>query len=798
MAPLAVVRDEALARWHAHPLADAAPLIRSRLATLAEASGHLIVIADAQGMLLQLWGNARIRSNAADAVNFTEGALWSEPGTGTNAIGTALAADHAVQIFATEHFVEPVHPWTCSAAPVHDPENGELLGVIDLTGPHRNVHQQSLGLAIAAAHAVESHLRWRLRERDGRLRARHGARITGAGDLRALVAPAGRVLADDPRGWLHGARLEVPAGGGALILPSGDRAFAEPVGDEEAFVVRTAAARRAAPRPVADDPSRMLVELQRMADEQAALRRVATLVAHGVPPGELFHAVAAEVGGLLDADLTAMVRYEYDDVPAARVMAAWPAVDEADPINRRWPLADTGLAETIVKSCRPARIDSWTGVPGPGAAFLRDERGVAASVGAPVLVEGHVWGALLVHMTTAARLPAGMEGRVAGFAQLAATAIANADARAEVQRLAEEQAALRRVATVVAQGASPAVVLDAVAAEMEGLLDAGDVALSRYEPGGEATVVAHHGADATRVSPGTRVRPEPEGVTAIVRRTERPARIERAAVAGLASAAGVRAAVGAPIVVDGRLWGVVVANWRGEESPPADTEQRMAQFAELLDTAIANADGRDQLMASRARLLTAGDEARRQVVRDLHDGAQSRLVHTIVTLKLAQRALRAHDGEAESLVGEALAHAEQGQVELRELTHGILPTVLMRGGLPAGVSALVARLDLPVGIDVGADRLPAEIEASAYFIVAEALTNVIKHAQADRAHVKTTLEDRMLRIEVRDDGIGGTDPDGHGLIGMRDRVTALGGRLDIASPASGGTLVSATLPLTLG
>jgi signal transduction histidine kinase len=224
----------------------------------------------------------------------------------------------------------------------------------------------------------------------------------------------------------------------------------------------------------------------------------------------------------------------------------------------------------------------------------------------------------------------------------------------------------------------------------------------------------------------------------------------------------------------------------------------MAQFAELLETAIANADTRDQLTASRARLLTEGDEARRRVVRDLHDGAQQRLVHTIITLKLAQRALRQRDEQAESLIGEALEHAAQGNVELRELAHGILPAVLTRGGLRAGVGAMVARLDLPVGVDVPAERFAAEIEASAYFIVAEAMTNVVKHARARRAQVSASVEDGMLYVAVRDDGIGGADPHGHGLVGMGDRAAALGGRLEIDSPPGGGTLVAATLPLSTG
>ena len=371
---------------------------------------------------------------------------------------------------------------------------------------------------------------------------------------------------------------------------------------------------------------------------------------------------------------------------------------------------------------------------------------------------------------------------------------------ASLSQLAEEQAALRRVATLVAEGAAPTAVFDAVAAEMEGLLHADGVTLSRYEPGSEVTVVAHRGSDARRVPPGSRVRHEGENVTTMVRRSERPARMEsyagtHGAIAELVHDLGVRATVGAPVVVDGLLWGVVIANWRGEESPPAGTEERMAQFAQLLDTAIANADSRDQLTASRARLLTAADEARRRVVRDLHDGAQQRLVHTIVMLKLAQRALREKDEEAESLVGAALEQAEQGHTELRELAHGILPAVLTRGGLGEGVRSVVGRLDLPVQVDVPAERFPADIEASAYFIVAEALTNVVKHANAGRAEVRASVEDGMLHVEVRDDGIGGADPGGHGLVGIADRATALGGRLKIENPVGGGTLVAATLPL---
>ena len=182
-------------------------------------------------------------------------------------------------------------------------------------------------------------------------------------------------------------------------------------------------------------------------------------------------------------------------------------------------------------------------------------------------------------------------------------------------------------------------------------------------------------------------------------------------------------------------------------------------------------------------------------MRDLHDGAQQRLVSAVVALKLAQRAAREDDGELESLLAEALEETEQGTAELRDLAHGILPTAVTWGGLPAGVDAVVARLDLPIAIDVPAERLPAQIEASAYFIVTEALTNVIKHARADGAEIKASVDDGALRLEVRDDGVGGADPTGHGLVGLVDRVNALGGRLSVESPVGRGTVVTATLPL---
>lgn len=237
VAPILSDADEVSARWEAHPLAQAAPLILECLGAVVDVGQDLIVVSDAQGMLLWIEGSPRTRLDAADMMNFAEGTGWSETDSGTNAIGLALAATHAVQVFAAEHFNEAVQAWTCAAAPVRDPDRGQLLGVIDITGRMTGAHPHNFTGAVATARAVESYLRSAMQEHDQRLRSRYGELVANDED-RALVTGSGRVLTDQRDGWLGGDRLVVPPGGGELILPSGVRAFAEPVGHEDAYIVR--------------------------------------------------------------------------------------------------------------------------------------------------------------------------------------------------------------------------------------------------------------------------------------------------------------------------------------------------------------------------------------------------------------------------------------------------------------------------------------------------------------------------------------------------------------------------------
>jgi len=418
-------------------------------------------------------------------------------------------------------------------------------------------------------------------------------------------------------------------------------------------------------------------------------------------------------------------------------------------------------------------------------------------------VEGRLWGQIGAGSTGERPLPPDTEARLADFTELVATAIANAESRAGLARLAQEQAALRRVATLVAGGTAPEEVYAAVLDEVGQLVPVQASVMGRYESDESVTFVATWGDPRNPFHAGGRLMLGGNNLGTVVFRTGRSARIDRYADTSSGPLgigvrdAGIRSAVATPIIVEGRLWGMIVASSFLQEPLPPDSEARLARFTELVATAIANAESRAALAASRARIVAAADESRRRIERDLHDGAQQRLVHAVIVLKLAQRALARSDPNAREVVAEALQHAEQANAELRELAHGILPAALTRGGLRAGVDALVSRVSLPVSVDVSVNRLSASVEATAYFVVSEALTNTVKHARAAHAKVTARVEDGELRVEVCDDGVGGARGDHTtGLGGLEDRVSALGGRLVLESPPGEGTRLYAQLPLS--
>jgi signal transduction histidine kinase len=378
-------------------------------------------------------------------------------------------------------------------------------------------------------------------------------------------------------------------------------------------------------------------ESARLADEQAALRRVATLVAGGALPEEVFAAVTEEVGLLLGMPLAGMAGFESDDT--VTVLATWAAEGEAGGahplVPGPWPLDGDDLASTIWRTGRPVRIDDYHGVPGSIAAFVRDELGVASSVGSPIVVEGRLWGALFVHS----------------------------------------------------------------------------------------------------------------------KQTQRP----------LAQ----------------------------------DTESRLTAFTELVATAVANAQTRAELAASRVRIVSAADETRRRIERDLHDGTQQRLVSLALDLRNAQATVPPEATELKARLGKT-AEGLAGAVEdLQEISRGIHPAILSDGGLGPALKGLARRSSLPVKLDVGPmERLPQAVETAAYYVVAEALANAIKHASASVAHVGLDVRDRVLRVSIRDDGVGGADPaQGSGLVGLRDRVEAVGGTIAVTSPPGQGTSMVLELPV---
>jgi signal transduction histidine kinase len=526
-----------------------------------------------------------------------------------------------------------------------------------------------------------------------------------------------------------------------------------------------------------------------------ALLRIAALVAGGASSADVFAAVAREVGQVVGLPVVGVWRYEPGQTTAT-VIGAWGSAAHPFETGIRWPLDDRNVLAEVLSTGRPARIDDSTEIPSTTVGAIRDS-GFGAAAGAPIMVAGMVWGAMTASAAGSAELPDHLEDRLAQFTKLLATAIENTASTDRLARLADEQAALRRVAMLVARGARPAEVFASVANEVTRLLSVDLVNIGRYESNHTVTLVA---STAERLAVGTRWPLEETSLAPIVLRTGLPVRTEAydRATGQFADdfrQERIRSGVATPIIVEGRLWGLMAASNSREQALPPDTEVRLTSFTELVATAIANTEARTEVAASRARIAAATEEERRRMIRDLHDGAQQRLVHTIITLKLARRAFQSESNDLPALLTEALEHAQRATDELRELVHGILPAVLTHGGLRAGVSALASRMPVPVENGVAVGRLPPAIESTAYFVVAEALTNVAKHAHARHAEVTARIEHGILAVHVKDDGVGGARADGGGLIGLADRLAALDGELRIDSPADGGTLIAADIPV---
>jgi GAF domain-containing protein len=541
--------------------------------------------------------------------------------------------------------------------------------------------------------------------------------------------------------------------------------------------------------------------LARLAEEQAALRRVAMLVAENVPLGEVLAAVAEEAGTLLGADYGGMIRYEDDATVTA--LASWAATGELPPIPDRFRTEPGDPATMVAETRQPVRVDDWTVVPGPLAAFLRDELGVRSAVGSPIVVEGRLWGVLGVHSKGQVALPPDTESRLGQFTELVATAIANREARTEVARLADEQAALRRVATLVARDAPREEVFTGIASEIGHLFGLEETRMVRYDDDRTGVVVASSGPTDDSFPVGSRVPVDADSASSRVFRTGEPVRIDdygtaTGALAAAVRSMGIRGVVAAPISVEGRLWGAISAGTTRDEPLPPATESRLGQFTELMATAVANAEGKSELAASRRRIVAASDEARRRFERDLHDGVQQRLV----TLGLELRGAEATASEESGELGERLAKVGDGLTgaldDLRELSRGIHPAILSEGGLVPALKVLSRRSAVPVGLDLAVDeRLPDQIEVAAYYVVSESLTNVAKHAHASKVDVRAQVADGALELTIEDDGVGGADPaEGSGLTGLADRVEAHGGSIAIANPPGGGTSLRVQLPLS--
>ena len=539
-----------------------------------------------------------------------------------------------------------------------------------------------------------------------------------------------------------------------------------------------------------------------LADEQASLRRVATLVAEGAVPAAVFAAVSREVERVFAfrTDTTATV-VRFDEGPECVLVGASKPVPET-PLGTRWQPNDLYVSTRVLRTGASARVDETDlGVGGFAAEQMR-RQGYLSQVASPIIVEGHVWGAMTV--SAGETLPPDTENRLEAFTELVATAIANAESRKALGELADEQAALRRVATLVARGVPAHALFSAVTREAAQVFSTDEPPLVatviRFDPGPECVLVG-----ASRAYPletiGSRWAPKELYVSTGVLRTGASARVDEADIdanggpdADALRLRGFLHQLGSPVVVGGRLWGAMTLN--SLNALPPDIDHRLGAFTELVATAIANTESQSELAASRRRMVAAADDARRRIERDLHDGIQQQLVSLGMELGAMEASLPAED-EFRAQVEAVSDGLRRAIDDLREISRGIHPAILAHGGLGAALKALARRSQVPVQLTSTIDgRLPERVEVAAYYVVSEALTNVARHAGASVVNINVSGQDATLQLAIRDDGVGGADArEGTGLMGLKDRVEALGGRISVDSSPGRGTSLAVALPL---
>jgi signal transduction histidine kinase len=373
--------------------------------------------------------------------------------------------------------------------------------------------------------------------------------------------------------------------------------------------------------------------------------------------------------------------------------------------------------------------------------------------------------------------------------------------------IVEEQAALRRVATLVARGVPTSEVFEAVCTEVGALTEAASAYLLRLEHDGTAVVVSSWHRKSAGLSIGARIDLEGATVPKLVRDSangheERPDGIgkaygERAEDSGELQ---IRSSAGVPVIVGGRPWGAITIGSADAHGFDGTTEARLADFTELVSTAISNSEARAELEASRIRIVAAADAERRRIERDLHDGAQQRLVTLALELQGAELSLSPDQTEVRGQLDHVARELGTVLDELRRISRGIHPALLSDRGLRAAVRSIGRRSPIPVEIDAATDdRFPEVVEVAAYYVVSEALVNAAKHSGASVVHVSLESDGKHLRLHVSDDGVGGADPAlGSGLVGLADRAGALGGRFSLRSPVGGGTTLAVELPLQVG